>query len=153
AARDRHVDWVREALDRAGRGSDGQPAVLSLDRFDPLAAEVRTALSWCASGGSGRAGLRLVCVLDQWWRERGLAREARLWLTRLYRRVAQTGETVPDAEYATVYHVHSLQAHADAELAEQLQDSQRADAAARASRDPALLTRVLAGRGTSLWEL
>ncbi|MFS8523184.1 MAG: adenylate/guanylate cyclase domain-containing protein [Micromonosporaceae bacterium] len=153
AARDRHVSWVREALDRAWRGPDGQPTVLSLDRFDPLAAEVRVALSWCATGGSGRAGLHLVCALDQWWRERGLAREARLWLTRLYRRVAQTGATVPHAEYATAYHVHSLQAHADAELAEHLQYSQRAEAAARASGDPALLTRVLAGRGTSLWEL
>lgn len=153
AARDRHVAWLLEALDRVRVGPDGRAVTLSLDRLDVLADEVRTALRWCATAGSGRAGLQLARSLDQWWRERGLAREARLWLFRLYGRVAETGEEVPDAELATAYHVHSLQADADGEYAEQLRFSERAEAAARRSGDFGLLVRVLAGRGVVLRDL
>jgi predicted ATPase/class 3 adenylate cyclase len=153
AARDRHVSWARDELELVKHGPDGHPTTLSLDRFDPLAGEVRAALHWCITGGSGRDGLWLVSQLDQWWRERGLAREARLWLSRLHQRVAETGQPVDDAESAVAYHVHSLQSHADGERAEQLRYSQRAETAARRSGSIALLVRVLAGRGTSLWQL
>ena len=80
---------------------------LSLYALDPLADEVRAALRWTATGGSARAGLQLAGGLDQWWRERGLAREGRLWLFRLYGRIAETGEPIPDAELAAAYHLHS----------------------------------------------
>ncbi|HYN94866.1 MAG TPA: adenylate/guanylate cyclase domain-containing protein, partial [Pilimelia sp.] len=150
AARDRHVAWALHALQRARLGRDGRPATLSLYRLDPLADEVRAALRWAATGGSARLGLQLAGGLDVWWRERGLAREGRLWLFRLYGRIAETGELVPDAELAAAYHSHSLHAAADGEQAEELRFSQRAEAAARQAGDPGLLARVLSGRGGAL---
>ncbi|MER6595641.1 adenylate/guanylate cyclase domain-containing protein, partial [Micromonospora purpureochromogenes] len=135
AARDRHVAWSAHALERAHLGPDGQPVTLSLYALDPLASELRAALRWCATGGSARAGLRLAGGLDQWWRERGLSREARLWLFRLYGRIAETGEAIPEAELAAAYHLHSLHAGADGEFAEELRYSQRAEAAARQAGD------------------
>ena len=90
AARNRHVAWSAHALERAHLGPDGRPVTLSLYALDPLAGELRAALRWCATGGSARAGLGLAGGLDQWWRERGLAREGRLWLFRLYGRIAET---------------------------------------------------------------
>ena len=56
--------------------------------LDPLAAELRAALRWCGHRRQRPAGLRIAGGLDQWWRERGLAREGRLWLFRLYGRIA-----------------------------------------------------------------
>ncbi|MEU8264177.1 adenylate/guanylate cyclase domain-containing protein [Micromonospora sp. NPDC048999] len=153
AARDRHVAWSRHALDRAHLGPDGQPITLSLYALDPLAGELRAALRWCATGGSARSGLRLAGGLDQWWRERGLAREGRLWLFRLYGRIAETGETMPEAELAAAYHMHSLHAGADGEVAEELRYSQRAEAAARQAGDRGLLARVLAGRAAPLIDM
>ena len=50
----------------------------------------------------------------------GLAREGRLWLFRLYGRIAETGERIPEAELAAAYHMHSLHAGADGEFAEEL---------------------------------
>ncbi|WP_174535275.1 ATP-binding protein [Micromonospora chalcea] len=153
SARDRHVDWCRHALDRACLGPDGRPVTLSLYALDPLAGELRAALRWCATGGSARAGLRLAGDLDQWWRERGLAREGRLWLFRLYGRLAETGEVMPEAELAATYHMHSLHAGADGEFGEELRYSQRAEAAARQSGDRGLLARVLAGRAAPLVDM
>ncbi|GIJ75812.1 Predicted ATPase [Micromonospora phaseoli] len=153
AARDRHVAWSEHALSRAHLGPDGQPATLSLYALDPLAGELRAALRWCATGGSARAGLRLAGGLDQWWRERGLAREGRLWLFRLYGRLAETGEAVPDGELAAAYHMHSLHAGGDGEFAEELRYSQRAEAAARQAGDAGLLARVLAGRAAPLVDM
>jgi tetratricopeptide (TPR) repeat protein len=91
--------------------------------------------------------------LDPWWRERGLAREGRLWLFRLYERISATGEQIPDAELAVAYHMHSLHAGADGEYVEELRFSQRAEAAARRAGDPGLLARVLAGRGAPLADM
>ncbi|MBQ1044813.1 MULTISPECIES: ATP-binding protein [unclassified Micromonospora] len=153
SARHRHVDWCRHALDRACLGPDGRPVTLSLYALDPLAGELRAALRWCATGGSARAGLRLAGDLDQWWRERGLAREGRLWLFRLYGRLAETGEVMPEAELAAAYHMHSLHAGADGEFGEELRYSQRAEAAARQSGDRGLLARVLAGRAAPLVDM
>ncbi|MFV2099731.1 ATP-binding protein [Micromonospora sp. LOL_024] len=153
AARDRHVAWSEHALGRAHLGPDGRLATLSLYALDPLAGELRAALRWCATGGSARAGLRLAGGLDQWWRERGLAREGRLWLFRLYGRLAETGETVPDGELAAAYHMHSLHAGGDGEFAEELRFSQRAEAAARQAGDAGLLARVLAGRAAPLVDM
>ncbi|MFJ8580384.1 ATP-binding protein [Micromonospora sp. NPDC093277] len=152
-ARDRHVAWSRHALDRAHLGPDGHPVTLSLYALDPLAGELRAALRWCATGGSAASGLRLAGGLDQWWRERGLAREGRLWLFRLYGRIAETGETIPEAELAAAYHLHSLHAGADGEFAEELRYSQRAEAAARQAGDRGLLARVLAGRAAPLVDM
>ncbi|MEU4780839.1 adenylate/guanylate cyclase domain-containing protein [Micromonospora sp. NPDC023633] len=153
SARNRHVAWSRHALERAHLGPDGRPVTLSLYALDPLAGELRAALRWCATGGSARAGLRLAGSLDQWWRERGLAREGRLWLFRLYGRIAETGERIPEAELAAAYHMHSLHAGADGEFAEELRYSQRAEAAARQAGDAGLLARVLAGRAAPLVDM
>lgn len=152
AARDRHVAWALHALQRAQLGSDGRPVTLSLYALDPLADEVRAALRWTATGGSARLGLALAGGLDAWWGERGLAREGRLWLFRLYGRIAETGEPIPDAELASAYHMHSLHAGADGEFAEEMRFAQRAEAVAREAGDPGLLARVLAGRGATLMD-
>ncbi|WP_320069244.1 adenylate/guanylate cyclase domain-containing protein [Micromonospora sp. RTGN7] len=150
AARDRHLAWSTHALRRAHLGPDGRPVTLSLYALDPLAGELRAALRWCATGGSARAGLRLAGGLDQWWRERGLVREGRLWLFRLYGRMAETGESVPEDELAAAYHMHSLHSGADGEFGEELRYSQRAEAVARKAGDAGLLARVLAGRAGPL---
>ncbi len=152
-ARNRHVAWSLHALERAHLGPDRRPVTLSLFALDPLADELRAALRWTASQGSARQGLRIAAGLDQWWRERGLAREGRLWLFRLYERMAVTGEEIPDAELAVAYHMHSLHSGADGEYAEELRFSQRAEAAARRAGDSALLARVLAGRGAPLLDM
>ncbi|WP_420884004.1 ATP-binding protein [Micromonospora sp. CPCC 205547] len=152
-ARDRHVAWSAHALAQAHLGPDGRPVTLSLYALDPLAGELRAALRWCANGGSARTGLRLAGGLDQWWRERGLSREGRLWLFRLYGRIAETGEAIPEAELAAAYHLHSLHAGADGEFAEELRFSQRAEAAARQAGDAGLLARVLAGRAAPLIDM
>jgi predicted ATPase/class 3 adenylate cyclase len=152
-ARDRHVAWSLQVLQRAHLGPEGRPVTLSLYAIDPLADELRAALRWTATGGSARLGLQLAGGLDQWWRERGLAREGRLWLFRLYGRIAETGEPIPDAELAAAYHLHSTHAGADGEYAEELRFSQRAAAVARQADDPGLLARVLAGRGATLMDM
>ena len=153
AARDRHVAWSLHALQRAYLGPDGKPVTLSMYALDPLADELRAALRWTATGGSARSGLQLASGLDQWWRERGLAREGRLWLFRLYGRIAETGERIPEAELAAAYHMHSLHAGADGEFAEELRFSQRAEAAARQAGEAGLLARVLAGRAAPLIDM
>nr|WP_203915014.1 adenylate/guanylate cyclase domain-containing protein [Rhizocola hellebori] len=150
AARNRHVAWAIRELDRTRQGPDGKPVTLSLYSLDPLAPELRAALRWCGTGGSARSGLRIAAGLDQWWRERGLAREGRLWLYRLYARLAETGEVVPDAELANSFQVHALQAAADGEYPEELRFTRRAETSARRTGDPGLLVRVLAGRSGAL---
>jgi len=150
AGRDRHVAWCLHAVRRAHIGANGQLVTLSMYALDPLAIELRSALRWTVTAGSARQGLQLAGGLDQWWRERGLAREGRLWLFRLYGRIAETGERVPQAELAAAYHMHSLHAGADGEFAEELRFSQQAEEAARRAGDPGLLAQVLAGRGAAL---
>src|SRR5262249_13150231 len=115
--------------------------------------ELRGALHWTTTHGSARQGLALVTGLDQWWRERGLAREGRLWLFRLYERVSATREPIPPAGPAVAYHIHSLQAGADGEYIEELRFSQRAEAAAHRAGDVGLLARILAGRGAPLVDM
>jgi predicted ATPase/class 3 adenylate cyclase len=152
-ARDRHVAWSQHALQRVRLDKSGRPTTLSIYALDPLATELRAALRWSATGGSARLGLQIAGGLDQWWRERGLAREGRLWLFRLYGRIAETGEAIPDAEMAAVYHMHSQHAGADGEFAEELRFSQRAEVAARQAGDTGLLARVLAGRAAPLIDM
>jgi predicted ATPase/class 3 adenylate cyclase len=152
-ARERHLAWSLHALKRACLGPDGRPVTLSLYALDPLADELRAALRWTATGGSARLGLRIARGLDAWWRERGLAREGRLWLFRLYGRIAETGEKIPEGELALAYHMHSRHAGADGEFAEELRFSQRAEAAARQAGEPGLLARVLAGRAAPLMDM
>jgi predicted ATPase/class 3 adenylate cyclase len=153
AARNRHVAWSLHAVERAHLGPDRRLVTLSLYALDPLADELRAALRWTATRGSARQGLRIASGLDQWWRERGLSREGRLWLFRLYERIAATGEEIPEAELAAAYHMHSLHAGVDGEHDEELRFSQRAEAAARRAGDPGLLARVLSGRGAPLLDL
>jgi predicted ATPase/class 3 adenylate cyclase len=151
--RDRHLAWAQYALDRAQRGPDGGAGTLSLYDIDPLAGELRAALSWATSGGSARAGIGLVLGMDQWWRERGLAREGRHWLNRLYQRLHDSGEHVPDAELAAAYHLHSLNAGVDGEHEDELRYSRLAEQAARDASSTGLLVRVLSGRGSALCDL
>ncbi len=145
SARNRHVAWALHAVEAAHQDSDRRPVTLSMHSLDPLADEVRAALNWSATAGSGREGLRIAARLDQWWRERGLAREGRTWLFRLYERIRATGERIPDAELAAAYHMHALHACVDREYPEALAFVNRADAAARRAGDPALLAQVRAG--------
>jgi predicted ATPase/class 3 adenylate cyclase len=152
-ARDRHMAWCQHALQRIRLDAAGRPATLSIYALDPLATELRAALRWSATGGSARLGLQIAGGLDQWWRERGLAREGRLWLFRLYGRIAETGEAIPDAEMAVVYHMHSQHAGADGEFAEEMRFSQRAEVVARQAGNTGLLARVLAGRAAPLVDM
>jgi predicted ATPase/class 3 adenylate cyclase len=152
-ARDRHVAWCLQEVQRANLDVDARPITMSLYAMDPLADELRAALHWTATCGSARQGLAVASGLDQWWRERGLAREGRLWLFRLYERISVTGEQISDAELAVAYHMHSQHAGADGEHVEELRFSQRAEAAARRAGDPGLLARVLAGRGAPLADM
>lgn len=144
--RDRHLQWSLHRLERAQQGGDGRPVTLSMYALDPIAAELRAALRWCVTGGSARLGLRIAAGLDQWWRERGLAREGRLWHFRLYSRLAETGEHVPDGELALVYYAHSMHACADGETSEEVRFAQRAEVAARRSGEAGVVARVLAGQ-------
>lgn len=152
-AHERHVAWSLHQIEHVRQGSDGRPVTLSIYAIDPLADEIRTALRWSVTKGSARSGLALAGGLDQWWRERGLAREGRLWLFRLYERIAVTGETIPEAELADAYHMHALHAGADGEHAEALRFSQRAEAAAKRTGEPGLSVRVRSGCGMPLLEM
>jgi len=145
-ARDRHAAWAQHAVEQAYLGADQRPVTLSMHALDPLADEVRAALSSSATAGSARQGLRIAAGVEQWWRERGLAREGRTWLFRLYERMAVTGEEIPDAELAAAYHMHALHACIDGEHGEALRFVRRAESAARRAGDPGLLVRVRAGR-------
>lgn len=145
-ARDRHLEWALHRMKRAQQGGDGRPVTLSMYALDPLAAELRAALRWCVTGGSAKQGLRIAVGLDQWWRERGLAREGRLWHFRLYSRQAETGEHIPDGDLAIAYYCHSMHACADGETSEEVRFAQRAEAAARRGGDPGIVARVLAGQ-------
>ncbi|MEV6923517.1 adenylate/guanylate cyclase domain-containing protein [Dactylosporangium sp. NPDC051485] len=153
SARERHVAWCLQTAHDAYLDADGRPVTLSLYALDPLADELRAALNWTVTRGSARQGLALAGALDQWWRERGLVREGRMWLFRLYERISATGEPVPDAELAAAYHMHSLHAGADGETVEELRFSQRAESAARRADDPGLIARILSARGAPLLEM
>ena len=150
-ARDRHVQWCLMAVRSAQNGPDERRhAALSLYALDPFADELRAALRWTVTAGSAGSGFAVVAALNPWWRERGLAREGRMWLFQLYDRITATGEQVSDLELAGAYHIHALLAEADGEYAEELLFSQRAERAAQRSGDPALIARVRAGRGAAL---
>ncbi|HEX6500259.1 MAG TPA: adenylate/guanylate cyclase domain-containing protein, partial [Micromonosporaceae bacterium] len=150
AARDRHVAWCLRAVRAATGEADGRPAAPSGYPLDPLAEEVRAALRWSATEGSGRRGLRLVTALDLWWRERGLVGEARTWLYRLGERITVTGEDVPPGEAGIGYLAHARYAALEGDYDAAARFWRRAEAWARRSGDPALRARVLAERGALL---
>jgi predicted ATPase len=150
SARDRHLAWSLHALERVHTDVDGRPVILSTYPLDQLAAEVRAGLHWSVVAGRVRDGLRLAVELDEWWRERGLAREARLWLYRLFEKLGTTGEEVPAAELAVAYHVYARHAGADGELGEQLRLLVQAEEAAWRSGQAGMIARVSAGRGEAL---
>ena len=153
AARRGHQEWVRARLRAVVAGPDGRPQTLSMYALDPIAAELRAALGWSVSRGSGRDALALMTGMDHWWLERGLAREARLWFAHAYARIDATGEAVPDAELAQAYHLHAAHAGADGEYAEETRYGDLAVAAARRSGDSGLLARVLSGRSAVLLDM
>ena len=150
AARDRHLAWSLHALEKVHTDADGRPVTLSTYPLDQLAAEVRAGLHWSVVAGRVRDGLRLAVELDEWWRERGLAREARLWLYRLFEKLGSTGEEIPAAELAVAYHVYARHAGADGELGEQLRLLVQAEEAAWRSGQARMIARVSAGRGEAL---
>jgi predicted ATPase len=150
AARDKHLSWALRSLDQLNTDADGKPVTLSTYPIDQLAAEARAALSWAVAAGRVRDGLRLAVRLDDWWRERGLAREGRMWLFRLFEKVEATGEEVPAAELAVAYHVYALHAGADGEFGEQLRLLVQAEEAAWQSGHAAMIARVSACRGDAL---
>jgi predicted ATPase/class 3 adenylate cyclase len=149
AARDRHLAWALHAVARVHTDAEGRPLTLSTYPLDSLAAEVRAALLWSVTAGRIRDGLRLAVGLDEWWRERGLAREGRLWLFRLFEKLGN-GDEVPAAELAVAYHVFSRHAGADGELAEQLRLLVLAEDAAWRSGQAAMIARVSSCRGEAL---
>lgn len=153
AARDRHLQWALHAVRRLHTDANGEPVTLSTYAIDTLASEVRAALLWSVNGGRIADGMRLAVLLDEWWRERGLAREGRLWLFRLFERLTASGEEIPPAELAAAYHVFSRQAGADSDLEEQLRLLVEAEKAAWRTGDAALIARVSAFRGDALHAL
>jgi predicted ATPase len=153
AAHAGHVAWARHEIQRLHQSSDGRAVPLSMYAIDPLADEIRTALRWSVTRGGARDALALAGGLDQWWRERGLAREGRLWLFRTYERIALTGSAVPDAELAFAYYMHARHASADGEHAEALRFAERAVAVARRTGDDGLTARVRAGRAVPLLDM
>ncbi|WP_245908329.1 ATP-binding protein [Pseudosporangium ferrugineum] len=147
AARDSHVDWSLHTLDGVVVDTDGQPRTVSLTELSPYVKEWETALRWCVTGGDPRAGLRLVGALDPWWREHSGARQGRDLLYRLYGRL--DGLPVANAEMASAYLVHAGLCP-DRDERERFLD--RAEAAARAAGDSAMVVRALAGHRVSLIE-
>jgi predicted ATPase len=150
AARDRHLGWALEVIDRLHTDDGGKPVTLSTYPMDRLAAEVRACLHWSVTSGRVRDGLHLAVQLDEWWRERGLARECRLWFYRLFDKMRASGEEVPAADLAMAYHVYARHAGADGEYGEQLRLLVQAEEAAWRSGDAALIARVSAARGEAL---
>jgi hypothetical protein len=150
AARDRHLTWALEAIDRVHTDEAGKPVTLSTYPLDRLAAEVRGCLHWTVNSGRVRDGLHLAVQLDEWWRERGLARECRLWFCRLFEKLDASPEDVPSADLAMAYHVYARHAGVDGEYGEQLRLLVQAEEAAWRSGDAALIARVSAARGEAL---
>jgi predicted ATPase/class 3 adenylate cyclase len=150
AARDRHLAWALQAIQRVHTDAEGKPVTLSTYPLDRLAAEVRAALHWSVAAGRVRDGLRLAVLLDEWWRERGLAREGRLWMFRLFDRLPATGEEIPAGELSVGYHVYARHAGADGEFGEQLRLLVQAEEAAWRSGQAAMIARVSACRGEAL---
>jgi predicted ATPase len=155
AARDRHLAWALRELELVQLDASGKPGTLSTYPLDRLAVEVRASLHWSVTTGRVRDGLRLAVELDEWWRERGLARECRLWFFRLFEKLAagpaDTGmDEIPAAELANAYRVYAHHAGIDGEYGEQLRLLVQAEEAAWRSGQPALIARVSAGRGDAL---
>ena len=149
-ARDRHLEWALRVVNNVHTDAEGKPVTLSTYPLDQLAAEVRACLSWSVSAGRIRDGLRLAVQLDDWWRERGLAREGRLWLHRLLEKLPATGEEVPATELATAYQVFARHAGADGEYGDQLRLLVQAEEAAWRSGQASMIARVSASRGEAL---
>jgi predicted ATPase/class 3 adenylate cyclase len=150
AARDRHLAWALHALEQLSTDADGKPVTLSTYPFDQLAAEVRACLHWSVTAGRVREGLGLAVRLDEWWLERGLAREGRMWLYRLFEKLPATGEEIPALELAFAYHVYARHAGVDGAFGEQLRLLMQAEKAAWRSGAAPMIARVSACRGEAL---
>ncbi|AGL21148.1 adenylate/guanylate cyclase domain-containing protein [Actinoplanes sp. N902-109] len=146
AARERHVRWSLHILDGVAVDTDGQPRTVSLTELSPYVKEWEAALRWTVTDGSVRAGLRLACALDPWWREHGGSREGRDLLYRLYGRLPGG---VSDDELASAYLMHAGLA---TDRDERTRFLRRAEAIARQLNDPVLLVRAKAGHHQSLIE-
>jgi predicted ATPase/class 3 adenylate cyclase len=150
SARDKHLAWALHAIERIHTDADGKPLTLTTYPLDRLAGEARASLTWSVAAGRVRLGLRLAVLLDEWWRERGLPREARLWFYRLFEKFTTTTEEIPSAELAVAYHAYARHAGADGEYGEQLRLLVQAEETAWRSGRPALIARVSACRGEAL---
>ncbi|MFC4067326.1 ATP-binding protein, partial [Actinoplanes subglobosus] len=104
AARDRHLTWSLNALDRITADTENQVRPLSLTELSPWVAEWQGALRWAAETGDVAAGLRLAAALDPWWREHGDTRSGRQLLAALYPHLPAD---VPATDLATGYLVHA----------------------------------------------
>ena len=166
AARDRHVAWCLHTIEGdtapplslIPRSAAADPSMsarqvsrsASLNAIDGLIEEVRQALHWSATGGDVQYGLRLAAALQEWWQARGHAREGRVWLFRLYERIAATGAPIPHEDLIAAYRAHAELAAADGELGEQARFLQRAQQVAHRAHDPGLLARVVSHPNATL---
>ncbi|WIM96036.1 adenylate/guanylate cyclase domain-containing protein [Actinoplanes oblitus] len=146
AVRARHLAWSLNVLETVAVDTDGQERTVSLTDLGPYVDEWQAALRWASADGDVRAGLRLAGALNPWWHEHGGTGEGRGLLSRLCERVG--AETGP-AELARAY---LIQADLTDDRTERDDFLRRAERAARAAGDPALLVRALGSRRIRLDE-
>ncbi|MGH2602335.1 MAG: ATP-binding protein, partial [Dehalococcoidia bacterium] len=103
-ARDRHLAWCLALVEAAGAELYGPQEPMWLDRLEQEHDNLRAALSWSLTGGTGGAApetalaLRLAGALPRFWQLRGHWNEGRQWLAR----VAETGRGASLPARATV---------------------------------------------------
>ncbi|GLY03309.1 adenylate/guanylate cyclase domain-containing protein [Actinoplanes sp. NBRC 101535] len=141
AVRDQHLAWSLDTLDRAGVDTDDQVRTVSLTELGPYVAEWQAALRWAVSSGAVRAGLRLACALDPWWREHDGVTEGRSLITRLHQRISDVHVTPAEQAGALL-----VQAGLTEERAERERHLDRAEQAAWRAGDPELLIRCAVAR-------
>jgi tetratricopeptide (TPR) repeat protein len=79
ALRDRHLQFFAQWVEAAVAGEE-------FERIDAEDDNLRAALAWSTSGGSGGAGVRVAGMLWHYWERRGFFSEGRAWLERVLAR-------------------------------------------------------------------
>ncbi len=82
AVRERHRDWFLSFMERVAPEFQGPQENLWLDRVEVEHDNLRAALEWSLGEEESEAGLRLVGVLETFWRVRGYMSEGRKWQER-----------------------------------------------------------------------
>ncbi|HEY8285077.1 MAG TPA: tetratricopeptide repeat protein [Chloroflexota bacterium] len=83
AARDRLARWCLTLAEQAEPLLSGADQAAWLARLEVEHDNLRAALQWSVNeGGDRRLGVRLICCLGLFWRQRGHFREGRLWVER-----------------------------------------------------------------------